>query len=115
MTRDELAASTRVLVQEGDRLVAQPSLTELRSWLRRSDELLAGAWGSMDRYHLAWLGVGRPRGLIRGRRMEPAEEAAYVREVAGQKTAALRMSLKAAQEGMPFRGETRAETRGVTG
>ena len=35
------------------------------------------------------------------------EEAAYVREVAGQKTAALRMSLDAVErQGMPFRGET---------
>ncbi len=35
------------------------------------------------------------------------EEAAYVREVASQKTAALRMSLDAVErQGMPFRGET---------
>jgi hypothetical protein len=106
LTRDKLIADTRRLVEEGDRLVADPSLAALRTWLRLSDELLASAWGSMDRYHLAWLGVGRPRQQVRGRRMSTSEEAAYVREVAGQKTAALRMSLKAAQEGMPFRGET---------
>jgi hypothetical protein len=34
------------------------------------------------------------------------EEASYVREVAEQKTAALRMSLKAAEGGMPFVGES---------
>jgi hypothetical protein len=115
VTRAELIAGTGRLVERGDRLVTEPSLAALRTWLQESDELLATAWGSMDRYHLAWLGVGRPRGLVRGRGMDPAEEAAYVREVAGQKTAALRMSLKAVEEGMPFRGETRGDTRGVPG
>jgi hypothetical protein len=39
--------------------------------------------------------------------MTPEEEAAYVREVAEQKTAALRMSLDAVErQGMPFVGET---------
>ena len=38
--------------------------------------------------------------------MDPDEEAAYVREVAEQKTAALRMSLDAVErQGMPFVGE----------
>ena len=61
----------------------------------------------MDRYHLAWLMVGKPKGIVRGRPMTPDEEAAYVREVAEQKTAALRMSLDAVErQGMPFVGET---------
>jgi hypothetical protein len=39
--------------------------------------------------------------------MTPDEEAAYVREVAEQKTAALRMSLDAVErQGMPFAGES---------
>ena len=76
-------------------------------WLKRSDDLLATAWGSMDRYHLAWLMVGKPKGIVRGRPMTPDEEAAYVREVAEQKTAALRMSLDAVErQGMPFVGES---------
>ena len=107
MTRDELIAGTRQLVDEGDRLRANPSLPSLQMWLKRSDDLLATAWGSMDRYHLAWLMVGKPKGIVRGREMTGDEEAAYVREVAGQKTAALRMSLDAVERrGMPFRGET---------
>jgi hypothetical protein len=107
MTRDELIAGTRQLVDEGDRLRANPSLPSLQMWLKRSDDLLATAWGSMDRYHLAWLMVGKPRGIVRGRPMTPDEEAAYVREVAEQKTAALRMSLDAAErQGMPFVGES---------
>ena len=107
MTRDELIERTKALVAEGDRLTAAPSLDALRTWLRRSDELLAAAWGSMDRYHLAWLMVGKPKGIVRGRPLTPGEEAAEVRDVAAQKTSALRMSLDAVErQGMPFRGET---------
>ncbi len=107
MKREELIVATRALVEEGDRLAADPSLTSLQVWLQRSDDLLASAWGSMDRYHLAWLMVGKPKGIVRGRPMTPDEEAAYVREVAEQKTAALRMSLDAVErQGMPFVGES---------
>ena len=107
MTRDELIARTRQLVDEGERLQANPSLTALQVWLQLSDALLADAWGSMDRYHLAWLMVGKPKDVVRGRAMDAAEEAGYVREVARQKTAALRMSLDAVErQGMPFVGET---------
>jgi hypothetical protein len=107
VTRDELIAGTRQLVDEGDRLRANPSLASLQMWLKRSDDLLAAAWGSMDRYHLAWLMVGKPKGIVRGRPMTSDEEAAYVREVAEQKTAALRMSLDAVErQGMPFVGES---------
>ena len=107
MTRDELIARTRQLIDEGERLVADPSLGALQVWLQLSDDLLSTAWGSMDRYHLAWLLVGKPKGTVRGRSMTPGEEAAYVREVAEQKTAALRMSLDAVErQGMPFLGET---------
>lgn len=61
----------------------------------------------MDRYHLAWLSVGKSRDVVRGRPLTEDEEAAEVRHVAEQKTAALRMSLKAVEEQrMPFRGET---------
>ena len=107
MTRDELISRTRQLVAEGERLLAEPSLGALQLWLQLSDDLLASAWGSMDRYHLAWLMVGKPKGIIRGRPMTHDEEAVYVREVATQKTAALRMSLDAVErQGMPFVGET---------
>ena len=106
MTRTELIGRTRQLVVEGDRLAANPSLPGLQVWLQLSDELLSAAWGTMDRYHLAWLMVGKPKAIVRGRPMTPDEEAAYVREVAEQKTAALRMSLDAVErQGMPFVGE----------
>jgi hypothetical protein len=107
VNRDELIARTRQLIDEGERLLADPSLGALQLWLQLSDDLLSTAWGSMDRYHLAWLLVGKPKGTVRGRQMSPDEERAYVREVAEQKTAALRMSLDAVErQGMPFRGET---------
>lgn len=106
MTRDELILRTRQLVEEGERILREPSLGALQVWLRLSDDLLASAWGTMDRYHLAWLMVGKPRSVVRGRPMSPDEETAYVREVARQKTAALRMSLDAVErQGMPFVGE----------
>ncbi len=106
MTRDQLIAETRRLIAEGERLEAQPSLAALRTWLQVSDAFLAAAWGEMDRYHLAWLMVGKPKDAPRGRPMTPGEESAYVRAVAAAKTAALRTSLDAAdRQGMPFLGE----------
>ncbi|MEA2621377.1 MAG: hypothetical protein QOH61_287 [Chloroflexota bacterium] len=108
MTRDQLIRDTRQLVAEGERLQLNPSIDGLRTWLALSDSLLSQAWGSMDRYHLSWLMVGKSV-LGRGRQMTPAETATYVRDVAEQKTAALRMSLKAVEEqGMPFLGESPA-------
>ncbi len=108
MTREELVRRTRQLIDEGDRLVAQPSIAGLNVWLALTDELLASAWGSMDRYHLAWLQVGRPGDIVRGRPMTADEEAGYVREVATAKTAVLRMSVEAlTRHGMPFVGQTR--------
>jgi hypothetical protein len=104
--RAELVARTRQLVEEGERLAVTPSLGALQLWIQLSDDLLAAAWGSMDRYHLAWLMVGKSKSIVRGRPMTADEEAAYVREVALAKTAALRMSLDAVErQGMPFRGE----------
>jgi hypothetical protein len=114
--RAELIDRTKHLIAEGEGLLLAPSLDALQAWLRRSDELLAAAWGSMDRYHLAWLMVGKPKGTVRGRPMTAEEEAAYVREVADQKTSALRMSLDAVErQAMPFRGETGGIGPGGTG
>jgi hypothetical protein len=109
MRREELVSRTRPLIDEGDRLAANPGMAALKVWLQLSDDLLATAWGSMDRYHLAWLSVGRPSASIRGRAMSAEEEAAYVREVATAKTAVLRMSVDSlTRHGMPFVGETKA-------
>ena len=110
MKRSQLVAQTEQLIAEGERLQRSPSLGGLRVWIQLSDDLLSAAWGSMDRYHLAWLMVGRSSDAIRGRALTPDEETDYVRDVAAQKTAALRMSLKAARDqNMPFVGETPEE------
>jgi len=108
VTRDELVRDTRQLIAEGERLTANPNNGALKVWLQLTDDLLVRAWGSMDRYHLAWLSVGRPTSIVRGREMTAEEEAAYVREVAAAKTAVLQMSVEAlTRMGMPFVGETR--------
>ncbi len=105
MKRSQLIVDTRQLIAEGERLQRSPSVAALRVWLQLSDDLLRRAWGQMDRYHLAWLMVGRSESA-RGRRMTADEEETYVRDVAAQKTAALQMSLKAVEEqNMPFLGE----------
>jgi hypothetical protein len=109
VTRAQYIAAINALIAEGERIGGRPSLPALRTWIAASDELLRNAWGSMDRYHLSWLMVGRPGDAVRGRAMTAGETADYVREVATAKTAALRMSLKAVEEdGMPFLGETQA-------
>ncbi len=113
MTRRELIGRTNQLIEEGVRLQANPSLDALRTWLQLSDDLLSTAWGSMDRYHLSWLQVGRPKQIVRGRPMRQEEAAVYVREVAAAKTAVLRMSVDAAdRRNMPFVGETVESTAG---
>jgi hypothetical protein len=105
MKRSQLIVDTRQLIAEGERLQLSPSIAALRVWLQLSDDLLSRAWGQMDRYHLSWLMVGRTESA-RGRRMTDDEEETYVRDVAAQKTAALRMSLKAVEDqNMPFLGE----------
>jgi hypothetical protein len=107
MTRDEYISAATTLIREGERLEVRPSLPALQTWIAASDELLRNAWGSMDRYHLSWLMVGRPADAVRGRAMTEEEEAVYVREVAAAKTAALRMSRKAVEDDdMPFIGES---------
>jgi hypothetical protein len=107
MRREQAIAETRRLVAEGERLQLQPTIGGLRLWLQLSDDLLSQLWGSMDRYHLSWLMVGKSRDIVRGRAMTPTEEIAYVRDVADQKTAALQMSLHALEvQRMPFVGES---------
>src|SRR3954466_10670447 len=108
MKRTELVSRTRQLIDEGDRIVANPSGAALKVWLQLSDDLLASAWGSMDRYHLAWLQVGRPSASVPGRPMTAEEEAGYVRGGPAAQRAVLRMSVDSlTRHGMPFVGETR--------
>ena len=74
MKRDELVRQTQALVDEGDRIARAPSRAALNTWLAASDALLSAAWGQMDRYHQAWLDVGRVAQPLRGRSLSADEE-----------------------------------------
>ena len=108
MKREDLVSQTRRLIEEGDRIDRSPSRAALNTWLAASDALLSEAWGSMDRYHLAWLEVGRIAQPLRGREISTDEEAQEIRSVVSAKGAVMRASLDAVERlGMPFLGETR--------
>ncbi len=59
MSRGDFLRATDELVAAGDDLVQSPDWDRFRDWLLTSDALLERVWGRMDRYHLAWLNVGR--------------------------------------------------------
>ena len=108
MKREDLVSQTRRLIEEGDRIDRSPSRAALNTWLAASAALLSEAWGSMDRYHLAWLAVGRIAQPLRGREISSDEEAQEIRSVVSAKGAVMRASLDAVErQGMPFLGETR--------
>jgi hypothetical protein len=89
MSRRRFLQLTDDLIASGERLVAEPDWNLFRAWLLNSDELLERVWGRMDRYHLAWLNVGR--GTARaGTRMDEEATGAFVAEVASAKLAVLR-------------------------
>ena len=70
-----------------------------RAWLLNSDELLERVWGRMDRYHLAWLNVGRDSAPS-GSDLDEAGTARFIAEVASAKLAVLRtMRTAVAQRG----------------
>lgn len=89
MTRPEFLELTDRLVAEGDRLVADPDWNRFRLWLLNSDELLERVWGRMNRYHLAWLNVGRDSAPP-GSPLDEAGTARFIAEVASAKLAVLR-------------------------
>jgi hypothetical protein len=59
MSRSGFLAATADLIATGERLAEEPDWDAFRTWLLESDALLERVWGRMDRYHLAWLNVGR--------------------------------------------------------
>jgi hypothetical protein len=59
MSRAAFLASTDALIETGEDLLDRPDWDRFRAWLIESDALLERVWGRMDRYHLAWLNVGR--------------------------------------------------------
>ena len=89
MSRRAFLEATDSLIADGERIAADPDWNLFRIWLLNSDELLEKVWGRMDRYHLAWLNVGRdsaPPGSL----LDDEGTARFVREVASAKLAVLR-------------------------
>ena len=72
-----------------ERLVEEPEWDRFRLWLLESDRLLERVWGRMDRYHLAWLNVGRDSAPP-GSALDEEGTHRFIVEVAGAKLAVLR-------------------------
>ena len=89
MTRRRFLELTDELIAEGDRLVTEPDWNGFRMWLLNSDELLERVWGRMDRYHLAWLNVGRDAAPP-GSALDEEGTRRFIAEVARAKVAVLR-------------------------
>ena len=89
MSRAAFLAATDALVATGERLAADPDWDAFRDWLIESDALLERVWGRMDRYHLAWLNVGRDSAPP-GSALDASGTARFVAEVASAKVAVLR-------------------------
>jgi hypothetical protein len=89
MSRAEFLAATDALIGSGEALLAEPAWEPFRAWLLASDRLLERVWGRMDRYHLAWLNVGRDS-TPPGSALDEAGTRRFVAEVASAKLAVLR-------------------------
>ncbi len=89
MSRSAFLAATDDLVARGDELVERPDWDPFRAWLIDSDRLLEQVSGRMDRYHLAWLNVGRGSSPPGSPLDEPGTHR-FIAEVAGAKLAVLR-------------------------
>jgi hypothetical protein len=99
MTRRAFLKQTDRLIEQGESLVATPHWDLFRAWLLNSDELLERVWGRMDRYHLAWLNVGRDSAPS-GSDLDEAGTARFIAELASAKLAVLRtMRSAVAQRG----------------
>ena len=89
MSRAAFLAATDDLIRTGETLTADPDWDGFREWLMESDALLERVWGRMDRYHLAWLNVGRGSAPP-GTALDDAGTHRFVIEVADGKLAVLR-------------------------
>lgn len=89
MSRSAFLAATDELIATGDALIAEPSWDRFRGWLIDSDALLERVWGRMDRYHLAWLNVGRGSAPP-GSSLDDDGTRRFIAEVASGKLAVLR-------------------------
>ncbi len=97
MTRRRFLDLTDDLIGEGQAILADPDWNRFRLWLLNSDELLEKVWGRMDRYHLAWLNVGRDSAPP-GTSLDDEGTRRFVTEVAGAKLAVLRTMRTAVEQ-----------------
>jgi hypothetical protein len=105
MSRRRFLELTDHLIGEGERIVADPDWNLFRLWLLNSDELLERVWGRMDRYHLAWLNVGRGSAPP-GSPLDEDGTRRFVAEVASAKLAVLRtMRESVARRGWTLLGD----------
>jgi hypothetical protein len=99
MSRRRFLELTDQLIAQGDQLLADPDWNQFRLWLLNSDELLERVWGRMDRYHLAWLNVGRDSAPA-GSELDEEGNRRFMTEVSRGKLAVLRTMREAvAQRG----------------
>ncbi|MDP9249865.1 MAG: hypothetical protein M3O78_00640 [Chloroflexota bacterium] len=89
MSRRRFLALTDQLIADGEAVLATPDWNLFRAWLLNSDELLERVWGRMDRYHLAWLNVGRDSAPP-GSPLDTPGTDRFIAEVASAKLAVLR-------------------------
>ena len=102
MSRTEFLDATDQLIATGESLVAEPEWDGFRLWLLDSDRLLERVWGRMDRYHLAWLNVGRDSATP-GSTLDEQGTHRFIVEVAGAKLAVLRtMRTSVERQGWTF-------------
>jgi len=89
MSRAEFLAATGELIDDGEAIISEPAWDRFRAWLMASDQLLEKVWGRMDRYHLAWLNVGRDSAPP-GSALDEEGTLRFIAEVASAKVAVLR-------------------------
>jgi hypothetical protein len=89
MSRTAFLEATDRLIKQGERLLTEPAWEPFREWLIESDALLERVWGRMDRYHLAWLNVGRDR-QPPGSKLDEAGTRRFIVDVSDAKLAVLR-------------------------
>jgi hypothetical protein len=101
MSRRRFLTLTDRLIAHGEALLTQPDWNLFRAWLLNSDELLERVWGRMDRYHLAWLNVGRGSAPP-GSPLDETGTRRFIAEVASAKLAVLRtMRVAVERRGSP--------------
>jgi hypothetical protein len=89
MSKAAFLAATDRLIADGERLTGAPDWDAFRWWLISSDDLLERVWGRMDRYHLAWLNVGRDSSPP-GSPLDEAAQRRFIADVSRAKLAVLR-------------------------